>query len=422
MRSLAQGVYTHDQVLTQLRDTNTRVGTRFDVCDRVGSVIGTLPVGDDGVMLDTATVEYNGDNDIKSQFRCEMRANESLRGQTFKRLLRPSFVVKMPDGGSVAYPLGEFVWVTPERSVWTGDETWTVLLGDKTQLLDYGGPGPGGFTATSGSWTNVVINQAMTQAGFPADEQVPQFSVTIDTTVTWSITTPRQIKKWETQASRLSGSSRASDRRRAKRIQKKIDSITVENSPTTWLAIINKLTSNAGYDELWFNYAGQPVVEASYDPGAAIIPEFVFDCSPQGMLASRIETSPDYGGVANRIIVYDSSGTKAPLAVDANVYYPAHPLSQANTGVYIDDVLDNAGSSNSRLQSGKKRLAETIGVYETVTFDALLHPGVELFDVIAVQIPGDAEYSGIVPLQIRQIQLNPDVGTMSLQCQRLYSA
>lgn len=434
MRPLAQGPYSEEEARAVLFAPNLRVGSKFTVLDRDGSGETELPVGDDGVLVDGASVEWNVDQEIISQLRCRMRPVEVLRGSPLTKLLRVSFVAEGPKG-PLEYRLGEFVWTSPNRDVWPGDEWWDVVAGDKSHLLDLGGPGRDGFSAAKDSFLHTAVNRCLAAAGFPAN--CPTLDVRLNKHFFRGLTSPRKVRKWQSDYQRFLSQSRPAvnskgkpkprtgaqkkAQQQAKALGKKLLTWTVENAPTTWLTVINDLCQMVGFS-FFFDYDGLPRVVPSRDLANAS-PDFVFECSESGIVQSRIATSTDYESIANRVFVKLADDARQPLVVDANTVMPWHPLAESKVGVFIDAVVnqDTDLGSAPALAQGKKRLFESGGAYESLRWDALLHPGLEPFDVWGLNVPGDPEFSVTAACHGRQCGFDLGGGLMTVEGHRVFA-
>ncbi len=412
MRALAQSGFTEAQILERLRSGEANLSPYFQITDLNGNVLEVLPTGETGVMA--ASVQQNCENDIKGQLSLEMLPVASLRDQSFKRYIRPIFRMQMDDANVVAWSMGDYLWIQPNASIWRNDETWDVLLGDKTQVLDYSSPGSAGFSVPLGEQFGTSINRVLNACGLPST--FPANATAATATKTWSLTTPRYVTRWESQARRLAKSKNAAKQRRARVIQKKIDAQNVTSS-TTFLAIANDVCEAIPTNRLVFNYDSLARIGYTADPtvGASL---FDFTCSPSGMIASRVEVSINNDSIANRVWVIPTSGP--PNEVNANTYFPTHPLRQANIGRYIDATMPYQSSPGSGTGLGKRRLAELLYDYERVSFDALLHPGIEIFDIVTLQIPENPSYLSPRRLWVRQLQFDLFAGMMSVQANRIY--
>lgn len=427
MRSLARGGFTQSEVENALFAENAAIGCQFDVVDRDGGIIDRLPVGDAGVQIDGATADFNVDAEIKGQLSLRMRPHEALRGKPFTRLIRASFTVKI-GSTEVSFPVGEFVWSSPNRDVWPGDEWWNVRLGDKSHLLDLGGPGAAGFNAGKGALLSSEANRALRAAGFP--ENFPTLDERLPKTYIFGLTTPRLITVLDDRLQREMAAARVAKgqrptaanvaaARRARILATQRSRYVVENAPTTWLSVINTLCQSVGHT-FFFDYDGDPRI-VPYRDLANATPDFTFGV---GHLAARVSTSTEYEKIANRVFVRPRSDSKLSVTtVDANTVMPWHPLAESKVGVYVDATIDDDTATSAAAQKaiGLKRLFEGTGAYERVNAEVLVHPGVELFDVVGLEID-DPEFADGAVLHTRNFSFGLGDGLMPLECSRVFTS
>ena len=416
MQSISQAGFTDAEILDRLKSGEGVVGPLYQIVDTAGNILETLPTGETGVL--SGEISVNADNDIKSQLALRMRPIASLSSETvaFQRWIRASFQLQMPNGQVLTWRMGDFLWINPNRSFWQDDALWEVTLGDRTQWLEYCSVPTNGFTAPQNNNNfDDLVNQILGLAGLP--QNFPFQAGGTSETKTWSLTMPRKIVQWERQIRSHQKRGTAYGQRRAKVIQKKVDEANVTVSPTTLLAIINEMCDNLPTTNIMFSALNVAHLGEVSDHNILVEGSlFTFDMP---WLWSAVETSINNSSICNRFAVIPQSGGGSPTFVDANTHYPLHPLRQAVIGRYIDNAAVYQGPV-SATTFGRRNLLKLMGEYERVSFDAFLHPGMQVYDMISLHVPTSEKYATPRLIHVRQLEFDLDTGMMSVQGSRVY--
>lgn len=431
MRSLATGSYTAAEIEAQLRSSNRPVGRRFEVLDRTGSKLGDLTT----VLAEpgAATVEVNVDRAIKGSLDLQLTPDEDLRYELFRRRIKAWWQLGMPDGGIAEFPQGVYVWTKPSRSLPAhGVERWSITLGDQLHQLDVDGPGPGGFAVRS---TDVVTDKAvevLTRAGIADTSGVVPSDETFDEPKGWCFVTPRNRARrrreyFEQLLAQTTGSSAAARQQRAYARQQiarySERAPDTDNSPVSWLGILTDMFESIGYYSPFFDldgvFRGVPYADL-----ATAAPDLVLEAGPTGIMLPDVEAEPDLSRIANRVMVRPSNaqGVSTFATADANKLFPGHPLSQAEIGFYIDEHLDDAvaGSRSALNKRARAELSESLSWYEAVDVPSLAWPVHDPFDIVGVQITGDAELGDMQIFHQRRHTLDLFTGDMARNLRRIW--
>lgn len=360
MRSLAtaDGRYTDAQVQAQLRTGSAADGTRFDVLDNSGGIIGALTT------VKSATVELDVDRKIKGSLRLNMLPDTALLGQFLRRKIRPWYRLGMPDGGVAEWPMGVYPWTRPQRTKTDeGREEWSVVLGDQLHLLDLVGPGVTGFRVNAGTSIVQALAALLQRIGITDTSGLAGIDTLIPTSIVWSADAGRDT----------SG----------------------DTQPKTLLDIAAQIHNGGGVYGPWFDLSGRyrlvPVPDLSSAPVSV-----TYATSSDSILLG-LDTDADLSRFANRVI----ARTTAPgwfvheYVADANALYPSHPAAQAQTGYYVDAIVE---SSTAVGPVELQRIAEA-ELHQRISFDTttnvptMLNPAHEAYELVALQWDGDSEFS-----------------------------
>lgn len=385
MRSLATGQYSAAQCETQLRSGSAAVGCRFDVLDTERVKIGEIgKVGvDEGVTA--ATVEYMADRPVPGALRLTLLPDTDLVNRIFTRYVQPFFRLVMPDGGIAEWSMGVFIWGAPNRTLPSrGNEGWDITLGDLTHVLVSGGPGPTGFTVGTGTSIDVAISNAIIAAGFTDTSGVEGANIETSADVVWGLTDQRSAQ-------------------------------------VTWWDVLDSLHRSGGYWPPWFDLNGRYRAVRQPDlTGAGV--SWSYQPETNGLLQS-LTTQPDLSKVANRVVGRSQApgGALSTATADADVVIPGHPLSRGVIKFYIDQTVDSqAGLSEIDLAAfAKNELLVRLAYHQQLTIPTLANPAHEMYDVIGVQWPDDAEFNAAIRTIERQWQMDLFTGDMSHQLHRL---
>lgn len=389
--------YSQEEVERVMRAGTKIWRPRFELYDAIGNRVQPDLTG-----VTAATVKYDNGQAIHGSLEIEMLADERLRDAFMQFTVKPyAGVGPMPDGGIAEFPMGEYVWTKPERTI-TGTaesifeppggrpENWKATLPDKLFYFDVDGPGDEPFTITAGVaviWylADVVENRLHEDGGGiqPTDVPVPADAwYTYVTTTKWvwnpgNDTTPGQMQPQSGQ-------------------------------PETWLNIMNDLHGIAGYADPWYDitglYRGQPDRAWWSDPA-----DVIYDTADDGVMLLPVETKPDLKQIANRVkgwtqpdsgqqAVFGEVNTVAFQAIaDLNDLLPQHPLAQVNTKRYVTAPLNQptAGSYAELYAKCAEDLFNRLASWETMTLKRAgflaQHDG---SGIVGVKIRNDPEFRG----------------------------
>lgn len=412
MRTLATGTYTAAQVETQLRSPAGVDAMTCDILDRDLNVIGDLTQN-----ITEAAVDLDVDRAIRGSLKLTITPHDlpdidDFATAWFRYYLRPSWGIRMPDGGTAAWPMGVFVWHPPDRTMTTATagraDDWSLTLGDRTHDLDMSGPGGPGFKAHPDELVTDVVRRVLVRNGIvdndgiaPSDERMGAF-------YTWSMT-----RDAVTIPARLSPSGT--------RIT------TDDTEPETWLSIIDQLLDSIGYSSLWFDHDGRPRAQ----PASALDttdPEVVYDTSADGVLLSPQKTQHDPSRLANRVWcrAQKRNGSLRIAKADADDIVPGHPISHGVIGRYIDVVEDvKVAPGQKPLEArARKKLLRRLATYQTFDLDTLAWPAHEAYDTVGIQLDDDPEFGDQATMHERSWSMvlrstGSNEGTMTHHLSRL---
>lgn len=433
MRSLATGNYTAADVEAQLRAPNRAIGRRFDVLDRTLAKIGELGTVD--LAPGAAVVEVNVDRAIKGSLDLSLDPDDDLRDELFRVRIKAWWQLRMPDGGLAEFPQGVYVWTKPARSLPAhGVERWSVTLGDQLHLLDVAGPGPAGYAVRSTDVVTDKMVEVLERAGIDDTSGVVPSDETFDEPKAWMFVTPRnrarrrreyyeqllaQTTGASAQARQLRGYYRAQIAHYTERAP------DTENTPVSWLGILTEMSEAIGYYSPFFDLSGlfraQP-----YTDLATATPDLVLSAGPGGIVLPSIDEEPDLSRIANRVMVRPSNaqGVSTFATADANKIFPGHPLSQAQIGFYIDEYIDDpvAGSRAALAKRARAELSESLSWYEAIDVPSLAWPVHDPFDLVGVDVTGDAQLGATQIYHQRRHTLDLFTGDMARNLRRVWRA
>ena len=407
MRSLATDRYTAAEVETQLRASTAAYTSRFELLDTANGTVGDISES-----VVSATRTWDGTRPIKGSLQLAMIPDDDLADALFRYRVKPWFGLQMPDGGVAEYPQGVYLWSSPSRDLdGVSAEMWDLTLGDLGHTLDLQGPGLTAFKVTRGSLLTDGIRRVLEAAGFADFSRlVPSTVVSADDL---SFSMSRNMVGRGTGGGRHFSFGGGLSQWRA-------------NAPTapdnaadggpqystnveTWMSIIGALSDGLGYDDLWFDAVGLPVVAPAADLSTAAA-QVTYDTGADAVLLPPVGLEPDLSQIANRVYARSKSRrpagqtqgtsgddtTSAPLAVgvaDANDLLPGHPLSEAVIGFYVDQVVTNdvtVGQEQLDAQA-RRNLYWRITSYETVDLSTLAWPVHDGYEQVAVRFAGDRQ-------------------------------
>lgn len=380
MRSLAVGAYDAAAVEAVLRSDHHQFGSRFDVYDSAGSLIGELVEE-----VTKASIEWNGDRDMKGTLSLTMFANDLLGFEIYQRLIKPVFLLLMPDGGLAEFPLGAYVWhAAPDRDLGGGiPPIWRTQLADLNMWLDDGGPGPGGYSISSGTPVTDAIGQVHTLAGTTVfGSAITASAAVTDGPLTWDLT----------------------DR---------------DGKLNTWRTILGQLHEQIGYYSPWFDGDGIPRATPVPDLSTAAA-SVTYRASSDSITLEPVTTGHDLNRRANRVFARAQSATGAySFAVaDADVLYPTHPWRHAAINRYIDALIDSSAGADLQAAANAE-LAQRLTSYQTVAVRSLAWPVHEMFDIVAVQWDDDDDLDEAQRYHERRWTLDLITGEMAHDLRRI---
>lgn len=380
MRTLASGDYSATQVEAQLRAGHHLFGTRFDVYDPAGALVGQL---DD--VVTAAVVEWNADRDYKGSLAVTLFASSLLGLDVYERLVQPVYLLLMPDGGLAEFPLGMYIWHgSPDRQIGGGTpELWSATLYDLAVWLDDGGPGLTGYSIGAGTLVSTAIAEVHALAGTDLfGLSIDPSASTIDSPLTFDIT----------------------------------DSTGNLN---TWRRILGVLHEQGGYYSPWFDATGAARAMLVPDLSAAD-PSVTYGTSQTGVTLEPVRTGHDLNRRANRVIAraQTAGGGYSYAVADADVSFPEHPWRHNAIGRYIDVLLEPS-SANGLQAAAAAALSQRLTSYQTVQLRSLAWPVHELFDIVAVQWADDTELDGGANYHERRWSLDLIDGEMNHDLRRI---
>lgn len=393
MRALATGQWSTQQILDVLTAGHGRYSCRFEILDMTLAKVGDLE------NVTGARVVQDSEANVKQQLELELLPDSRLVNMSFRYYVKAYFRVGMPNQTEIEYPLGVYLWSQPERSLdSTGLETWKVTLGDRSHLLDLGGPRPDGYTIRAGARLTFEIRRILTTMGMDPSGVV---------------------NSPETTAVKLLFDQRANVE------NQKLVGVKADADPVTWLRILHRLTDALGYYSIYFDGDGKPIVKPAPDLAKAVA-DVTYETSAASILVGPLETSRDVDQVANRVTIRNHApgGTVQVVTVDANKVAPTHPLAQKQIGFYIDISYDEplAVTEAALRARATKALHRRLSCLATVRVKTLAYPVHESFDVVGLQWDGDADY-GIGQIHHeKDWSLNLFTGEMQHTLRRLVQA
>lgn len=388
-----------------LRSGHGRTGCRFEVLDLGLNVLFDL----EGVL--EAVVQQDVDDDIKQQLSLKMLPEDRLRNMTFRRYVKAYFRVGMPDQTEIEYPLGVYLWATPSRELETagsdagaeGVTTWTVTLGDRSHLLDLGGPNLAGYSVRAGARVTYELRRILARMGMDTSGVVAS-----DETLGRGVLFDLRV---QSDAAKKLG-------------------VNLESSPVTWLRVMHRLSDAIGYNSVFFDGDGLPILKPA--PDTARVPaDVTFETSADSIIVPPATVSREIEGVANRVTIRNQApgGNVQTVTVDANKYLPSHPMAAKNLAGggwdgFIDVVLEEPlALSISALRARAIRvLQRRLSCLQTVTVKTLAWPVHEAFDVVALQWDGDEDYDATTFHHEKAWTLDLFTGEMTHTLRRSYRA
>lgn len=415
------GRYTPAQVEAQLRSAAAAVGVRYELLDRDLNSAGDLTTVTDG------RVESNGGQAIIGALDVTLEPVDELRDMAFRAHVKPWWQLRMPDGGTVEWPMGVYVWNTPARSVAPEAELWKATMGDRTHLLDVAGPGPAGFTGFADDRITDLIRRVLDRVGMPADG-VADTDDELAEGKSWQFVTKRNAARrrreyleglWE--AEQRPGPKRALARQLAEARRRAPD---IESSTVSWLTILSELHDAAGFAPPWFDadgvYQARPHRDLAADDA-----DLLLATDPDGLLVS-VETQVDLTAIANRVHLRGENARNAQIggSADANDVVPGHPLSEGVIGFFIDYADDDpvAGSPEALARRARRTLLEKLAGFETASTPSIAWPTHEPGDLIALRVDDDADLADETIWEQTRFTFELATGDMTRELRRAWRA
>lgn len=389
MRLLTQGntgSYTAAQLEAALTGPSALLGPRFEVYNLAAGNIGYLG---DLTTVTAASVDVDATRLISGLLNLSFSGSDPILPYTtvpYTRLVKPWMRYGMPDGGVVEWPLGVYVWQPPKRRILSVDpeglqepiQTWDVTLGDQMTFLVIGGPGPKGWNINANVLIAPQIGLVLT-AGMPYP--VSTLGIESSTAVTsgpltyllLSSSNPKPLAKRQPAA-----------------------------PATSWATIAQQLHEGGGDTPPAFDDDGTYIAKAmpAYNL-FGVDPDKKFVCDRSSIVETPIELVPKVEQVGNRVYIQANNGNvnalQATAIADADEYLPNHPFAHRNCGIYIDvtDTDEVAGEYNTLKAHSISTLYQRMAVVNEVSFTTQFWPGIERWDVLGLQVPGDPTYGTV---------------------------
>jgi len=378
VQPLARDGYTAEEVETVLRSSVYRYSSRFEILDPDMELVGELDT------VTGAVVDMNIDRAIKGALSLRMLPDDRLRNVPLQFRIKPWFIIDMPDGGQIEFPLGVYAWAVESGTLDLADEVWEVELGDQLIILDGGGPGPRGFQVADGTAHTAAIGQILALGGITDLSGISPSGSRLVGPHAWGLTRVRQ--GW---------GFLYIDERRPERgwgffhidgewVQEELPTRT-----TTLLDIAGELHEGLGYNGPWINpdglYRATPTVDLA-DATAGT----TYGSADDSITLPPIRKAQDQERIANRVFVWSENpeATTTFAEADANDIVPGHPWSQANTGYYRDKFVgsSSADTPDKAIALARKELLTSLSFYQRLSFDSFAWPVHEAFDIVGVWI------------------------------------
>lgn len=381
------GSYTVDQLRARLLGPSAAIGPRFEVYDPSGQRFPTAPT-----TITAAKYSFDSARLVPSSLTVTIEGDDpALPFATtypYQREIQAYFRVRMGDGGTAEWPVGRFVYITPARKINSIDNTGTrtptstyevTFPASKIYRLVTGGPGPTGFSVPPSMPIIGAIAQALQTAlpGAPLTGLVPSEQLTAASMV-WQLLS-------SDNPTPAAGSS------------------DVQGAPaTSWAQILQTLHAGIGYQAPWEDWTGvyqaQPMPTNLFDAA----PDLTFTLDQTSIVTTPIGLDPKLELLANRVFAAanhpNPNAQRGVVTIDANDYLPDHPFAQRNCHQYVDVTLTNAVANDLQgvTAAAIAELYKRITVTSDLTFTSQAWPGLEPWDVLELEAPGDWDTSKLV--------------------------
>jgi len=332
--------YSQDEIDEALyfRGEHRQVGIRYDLLDRNDNKLGEL----DGI--EKASVTYGEFNTIKRS--ATFTINEYLQRNIdyLSNQIQPWFILRMPDGGTVEWPLGIFLLESPEQVLNRRNTRRNIGAYDKGLIIESDKIVSRHFIAAGTNYGGAVT-KLLTMSG------VTKINITPTTAV---IASDREIP---------------------------VGTKTKE-AVNNLLAEINY--NSISVDEIGFFYAA-PYIEPAFRP---VTQRYIAD--RDSVILQELSETLDIAGNAN-VFVRVANNLDAATELISVVYNnnPSSPTSIPNRGRQIVDYdeIDNV-SGQGALDSYTRRIAlNAMSAYSHIKFDSALMPGHGSQDTLYLDFP-----------------------------------
>jgi hypothetical protein len=396
VRSLAASGYSHDAVYERLHDSSARTGVRFDLLNENRDKIGELET----VHAEerAALVEHNIDSGVKGALDLKMDPDERLRGQCYRRYVKPYWRIQMRDGGWAEFPFGVYVWTIPDSDL-DPFETWSVVLPDQADLLNTQSPMHWeGFQVLQGQLITDAIRDILNRVGITDHSRVG--------TSEWRFDQP---KLWFLYEPYLSGDPAWNDYRRIESELRNAEGLArtallagqawylnegigiAKTGYVTWLQILEELHKTLAWWPPHFDHEGRYVGKSALDandmnPSPAL--RYVTD---NRSIVRDPRVTTDVSSFFNLIVVSstDPTGLFGVAHAWSDEIMPNHPLSTRRTGRVLLKYEQESNIDNLYGLWGIAylRLFDLMNSTDKLQWTGHVNPAHEPYDFFTMQIP-----------------------------------
>lgn len=423
-RDLAASGYTAEQVSAVIHaQVASKPQVHIDVYDRRLNAPTDIELH-----AHAATVEFDSQRRICGSLSLLFEPVPELLRVPFQYVLAPQVGFgPMPDGGTAWFDYGRYLWTSPKRAIAAigaddNTELWTVTCGDLNHLLGMNGPGRTGFAAGQDTLIREALvrmlrrNQETDATGIEvSDDRLTE-------QLAWNIKTgplgirrrtPAQyamaLKVWRNQVAYLEKIRRQVEAAQAKKPWLKFDVASdppkpgrivvrdLENPDLRWLDVSEVLCELLGFTPPHRDMSGRFRAFTAPDASlAAVDIHYLTDAA--SIIIPEIDVDPDLTGLATDVyVVAKEAALVNPGTVLGEAHLdqlaPSHPLAPRNSGVVIEDEVypSSAMSQQAATNLARRELYSSLLGWETITLETGLNPAHEGFEVIGLQVEGDAE-------------------------------
>ena len=308
-----------------LRSPYRKISFRYDLLNRMDNNIGTLEA------VTKAAVKYGEFNDIKRSATFELSGHDRKEINFLNDRIKPWFILHMPDGGVVEWPLGVFLLLSPDVGVKGREKTRNIGAYDKTIIISEYGLRNRHYIPAGTSYT-AAVKQLLSMAGI-TEFDIPDSPAQLSSDMEFGAGT------------------------------------TCKEAVARLLTAINYSSMGVDANGVFFS---QPYVPPAERPVT-----IKYDSGRDSILEMEFKESLDVAGRANVFVrVAANEESERPLT---SVYVndnPQSPISTVSRGREIMDFgeIENA-SSQEALDGLVKRIAvESTSAYSHFSFSTLLMP------------------------------------------------